>query len=247
MSPLLAGRTALITGSSRGIGAALARAFAAAGARVAVHCAGRIDAATRLADEIAGRVVQADLAEADGAQRCWDGAVAGLGQVDILVCNASVQIPRPWLEATGADFDRQVQVNLRSTWELLRLAAPGMAARGWGRILTIGSVQEARPNPAMLVYAALKCAQTALALGLAKPLAAQGVTVNNLAPGVIDTDRTRERLVDAAYQQRVLAGIPAGRIGEPQDCVGAAVLLCSDAGGYITGQNLFVDGGMSLP
>lgn len=243
----LAGRTALITGSSRGIGAAMARAFATAGARVAVHCAGRIDAAQAIAAETGGCAVQADLSAADGPQRCWDGAISGLGRVDILVCNASIQLPGAWLEATGADFDRQIQVNLRATWELLRLAAPPMCERKWGRILTIGSVQEAKPNPAMLVYAATKNAQTAMALGLAKQLAPQGVTVNNLAPGVIDTDRTRERIVDEAYRQKVMTWIPAGRIGEPEDCVGPALLLCSEAGAYITGQNLFVDGGMSLP
>ncbi len=243
----LAGRTALITGSSRGIGAAMAQAFAVAGARVAVHCAGRIDEATRIAGEVGGCAVQADLAAADGARRCWDGALSGLGQVDILVCNASIQLPKPWLEATGEDFDRQIQVNLRATWDLLRLAAPPMCERRWGRILTVGSVQEAKPNPAMLVYAASKCAQTSMALNLAKQLAPQGVTVNNLAPGVIDTDRTRERIVDEAYRQRVMTWIPAGRIGDAEDCAGAALLLCSDAGRYITGQNLFIDGGMSLP
>ena len=243
----LAGRKALITGSSRGIGAAMARAFASAGARVAVHCAGRIDAAQAIAAEIGGCAVQADLSAVDGAQRCWDGALSGLGQVDILVCNASIQLPKPWLEATGEDFDRQIQVNLRSTWELLRLAAPPMCERTWGRILTVGSVQEAKPNPAMLVYAASKCAQTSMALALAKQLAPQGVTVNNLAAGVIDTDRTRERIVDEAYRQKVMSWIPAGCIGEPEDCCGAALLLCSDAGRYITGQNLFVDGGMALP
>jgi NAD(P)-dependent dehydrogenase (short-subunit alcohol dehydrogenase family) len=243
----LSGRNALITGSSRGIGAAMARGFAAAGAKVAVHCAGRIDEARRVAGEIGGCVVQADLGATGGAQACWDGAIAGLGRIDILVCNASIQIPKPWLEASGEDFDRQVQVNLRATWELLRLAAPGMGERSWGRILTIGSVQEAKPNPAMLVYAATKCAQTSMTLTLAKQLAPRGVTVNNIAPGVIDTERTRARIVDEAYRQRVMGWIPSGRIGEPEDCVGAALLLCSDAGSYITGQNLFVDGGMALP
>ena len=248
----LAGRCALITGSSRGIGAAMARAFATAGADVAVHYAGRGDEAEKVAAEVRalGRraaVVQADLGEPAGAARCFAGAISGLGRIDILVCNASIQLPGPWLEASGADFDRQVAVNLRSTWELLRLATPPMSERGWGRVLTIGSVQEAKPNPAMLVYAATKCAQTSMALSLAKALAPTGVTVNSLAPGVIDTDRTRERVVDAAYRERVLGWIPAGRIGDPEDCVGAALLLCSQAGGYITGQNLFVDGGMSLP
>lgn len=248
----LAGRTALITGSSRGIGAAMARSFAEAGADVAVHCAGRTDEAEKVAAQVRaiGRkavVVQADLGAADGARRCWDGVIAGLGRVDILVLNASIQIPKPWLEASMEDFDRQMTVNVRASYELLRLAAPPMCDRGWGRILTIGSVQEAKPNPAMLVYAATKNAQTAMMRGLAKQLAPQGVTINGLAPGVIDTDRTRERIVDEDYRRKVMSWIPAGRIGEPEDCTGAALLLCSDAGAYITGHNLFVDGGMGLP
>lgn len=248
----LSGRTALITGSSRGIGAALARAFAEAGADIAVHCAGRTDEADKVAGQVRalGRkaaVVQADLGASGGARRCWDGAVAGLGRIDILVLNASIQIPRPWLESTMEEFDRQMTVNVRASYELLRLAAPPMCDRGWGRILTIGSVQEAKPNPAMLVYAATKNAQTALMRGLAKQLAPQGVTINGLAPGVIDTDRTRERIVDDDYRRKVMSWIPAGRIGEPEDCAGAALLLCSDAGAYITGHNLFVDGGMGLP
>jgi glucose 1-dehydrogenase len=248
----LIGRTALITGSSRGIGAAMARRFAEAGADIVVHCAGRSDEAERVAAQVRslGRkaaVVQADLAAADGARRCWDGAIAGLGRVDILVLNASVQIPKPWLEATGEDFDRQMTVNVRASWELLLFATPAMCERGWGRILTIGSVQEAKPNPAMLVYAATKNAQSAMMRGLAKQLAPQGVTINGLAPGVIDTERTRERIVDEVYRQKVMSWIPAGRMGEPEDCAGAALLLCSDAGSYITGHNLFVDGGMGMP
>jgi NAD(P)-dependent dehydrogenase (short-subunit alcohol dehydrogenase family) len=98
----------------------------------------------------------------------------------------------------------------------------------------------------MLVYASLKAAQTSMVRNLARQFAPRGVTVNNLAPGVIATDRNTERLAAAAYREQVLARIPAGRIGDPDDCAGAALLLCSEAGRYITGQSLLVDGGMSL-
>jgi NAD(P)-dependent dehydrogenase (short-subunit alcohol dehydrogenase family) len=173
--------------------------------------------------------------------------VDGLGGApDILVCNASVQIPADWLDVTRADFDKQVAVNWSSTLELCQLAVPAMKTAAWGRILTVGSVQEARPHPHMIVYAGTKCAQTSLVVNLARQLAPHSITVNNLAPGVILTDRNTGRLADAAYARRVLAGIPAGVFGEPSDCAGAALLLCSDAGRYITGQTLFVDGGMSL-
>ena len=113
-------------------------------------------------------------------------------------------------------------------------------------VLTVGSVQESLPHPDMVIYGASKCAQAGLVRNLAMQVAGCGVTVNNLAPGVIRTDRNTGRLADAAYSELVLAKIPARRFGAPEDCVGAALLLCSEAGRYITGQSLYVDGGMSL-
>jgi NAD(P)-dependent dehydrogenase (short-subunit alcohol dehydrogenase family) len=116
-----------------------------------------------------------------------------------------------------------------------------MAERGWGRVVTIGSVQQERPHPAMLVYAGTKAAQLNWALSLARQFGANGVTVNNLAPGAILTARNRDQMeVEAAA---LMQRIPAGRLGRPGDLVGAAMLLCSDAGSYINGANLFVDGG----
>lgn len=242
---------ALVTGSSRGIGAALARALAAAGADVAVHCAGRREEADSVAASIQalGRkavVVQADLADPAAPGRLYDAVRTALGSPDILVLNASMQIPEPWSDITRAHIEQQVNVNLLGTLALIQLAAPSMLERGWGRILTLGSVQEVHPHPDMAVYAATKCAQTSLVRNFARQFAARGVTVNNLAPGVIPTERSATRLADPAYAERVRAAIPAGHFGTPEDCAGAALLLCSEAGRYITGQTIFVDGGMSL-
>ncbi len=247
----LNGRRALVTGSSRGIGAAIATALAEAGADVVVHGFGDGEQAKSVAAQIAALgartgVVEADLGAADGARRTYDGAVALLGGIDILVLNASVQTRKPWLEFTRADIEQQFAVNYRSSLELLQLAAPGMTARKWGRILTLGSVQEARPHPDMLVYSSLKHAQTGLVLGLARQFAPDGVTINNLAPGVIKTDRNTIALSDAVYAEQLRAAIPAGYFGESTDCAGAALLLCSEAGRYITGQTLFVDGGLGF-
>lgn len=248
----LRGRTALVTGSSRGIGRAIALALAEAGADVAIHGVG--DAAeardvSRKAEACGVRTtaIDRDLGDEDGAGTVFEAALTALGRVDILVLSASVQTPREWTGIRHAEIQRQFAVNYRSTLDLLQLAVPPMASRGWGRVLTIGSVQERRPHPDMLVYSSLKCAQTALGLSLARRYAAHGVTLNNLAPGVIETDRYRGRVTTPEQEKTVLSWIPAGHLGAPADCAGAALLLCSEAGRYITGQSLFVDGGMSLP
>ena len=247
----LSGRRALVTGSSRGIGAAIALTLAEAGADVVIHCAGNDAQAHEVSARIAalGRrtgVVPVDLVADDGARRVFDASCTALGGLDILILNASVQTKKNWIDFTRADIDLHVAVNYRSSLELLQLAAPGMIAARWGRILTLGSVQEARPHPEMLVYSSLKHAQTGLVLGLARELAPHGVTINNLAPGVIRTDRNAASLADAGYAEKVRAAIPAGLFGETTDCAGTALLLCSDAGRYITGQTLFVDGGLGL-
>lgn len=247
----LKGRTALVTGSSRGIGRSIALTLAKAGANVAIHYAGNKERAVETAKDaevfgVKTALIQAGLETDGAAQSIFEQAISVFGQIDILVLNASVQIPKNWLEITREDFEKQVAVNYRSSFELLQRAVPGMIERKWGRVLTIGSVQEKRTNPEMLIYSSMKSAQTAMGLSLAKQLAPLGVTVNNLAPGVIGTDRYRERVTTPEFEQRVLSWIPAGFVGQAEDCAGAALLLCSEAGRYITGQNLFVDGGMSL-
>ena len=121
-----------------------------------------------------------------------------------------------------------------------------MKKMGWGRIITIGSVQEAKPHPDMLVYSATKAAQTNMVKSLALQLAKDGITVNNVAPGVIYTDRNMEALADPVYAKKVMDSIPVGFYGEPEDCAGIVELLCSDKGRYITGQSIYVDGGKSL-
>ena len=248
----LSGHTALITGSSRGIGRSLALGFAEYGANVAVHCRSTVAQAEAVAAEAASYgvkscVIQADLAAEDAPAAIYDAVVDQLGVPDILGLNASVQIRRHWREITPEEFELQVSVNWRASMALVQAALPSMIDAGWGRILTVGSVQQMVPHPQMLVYGATKAAQENMARNLAKQVAGSGVTVNNLAPGVIDTDRNAEPLSDAAYRRRVADAIPVGFIADPDDCVGAALLLCSDAGRYITGVDLLVDGGMALP
>jgi NAD(P)-dependent dehydrogenase (short-subunit alcohol dehydrogenase family) len=141
---------------------------------------------------------------------------------------------------------RQSQVNLLATVGLIQAFLPAMCSRGWGRILAIGSVLEERPNAGHLFYSATKAAQTSMILNLARNERTPGVTFNVLRPGAILTDRNSARLADPAFKARVLEHIPSGRIGVPDDCAGAALLLCSEAGSYINGAVLAVDGGMRL-
>ena len=247
----LSGRSALVTGSTRGIGRAIALALAEAGANVAIHGISDGDRVQQVRDEILAHGVQCtvvlkNLADDDAAEYLQTQVNEAFGSLDILVANASVQLPKPWLDGSREDFELQVNVNLRCTYEMIQRLAPSMQQRGWGRILTVGSVQESKPHPDMLIYAATKCAQTSMAQNLAKQLGPSGVTVNNLAPGVIGTDRNIPRLADEDYKAFVLSKIPVGKIGKPEDCAATALLLCSNAGAYITGQNIYVDGGMSL-
>ncbi|MFW6146121.1 MAG: SDR family NAD(P)-dependent oxidoreductase [Planctomycetota bacterium] len=245
----LTGRRALVTGASRGIGRAIAVGLGRCGARVGVHYARRDAAAREVLAELDGRgcLVGGDLGDDEGPVRIVDETVTALGGIDILVLNASVQYVRPWDEPHREEFDKQVAVNFRSVVEMIQRAAPAMVERRWGRIVTVGSVQQYRPYPHMVPYGALKAALEQMVRNLARQLGPHGVTVNNLVPGVIATERVGKIYSDPEVKARAGASICLGRVGEPDDCIGAAVLLCSDAGVYITGTDLIVDGGYRLP
>ena len=240
----LTGKKALVTGSTQGIGEAVARCFADHGARVFIHGATSVEKCKRVSDDIgeAATPVVTDLGDIDCAEQLY----AQTGDVDILVLNASVQYRNPWNTITPEEFQKQIDVNLRASLMLVQKYAPAMLEKGCGRIVFVGSVQQYKPHKDMAVYAATKEAQISLMKNLASQFAGRGVTVNGLAPGVIATPRNDVALADPAYAKVVYSKIPAGYAGEPGDCAGAALLLCSEAGRYITGVDLIVDGGMHL-
>ena len=243
MSTLFSGKRVLVTGSAQGIGYAIARQFAAAGAEVFVHCSRDQAKAERVAGEIgAAHAVTADLGN--------QGEVASLfektGAVDILVLNASVQYKEPWDEITDEHFAAQVNVTLRSTLGLMQAYYPAMKEKGWGRIVTIGSVNQYRQRPELSLYAATKCAVMSLVKNAAKFAAPHGVTINNVSPGAILTPRNAAVANDPEKRAAVEAQIPAGRFGTAEEVANAVLFLCEKNAGYITGTDLTIDGGMRL-
>ena len=247
----LSGKTAFITGSSQGIGKGLALAFAEYGADIILHCRKDREQTEEVAKEIQKLgvntwIIESDLSEPDAIDKVTKEVYQKVKKLDILVINASAQIPAIWTEVTEADFDTQVQTNFKSTFLLMQKFGPEMVKNGWGRILTIGSVQQVKPHPAMVIYSAIKSAVLNLVQNIAMQLADKGVTVNNLAPGVIDTPRIGEEVPETEERINKRLETPSGKIGKPEDCAAVALLLCSEAGNFITGQNIFVDGGMSL-
>jgi NAD(P)-dependent dehydrogenase (short-subunit alcohol dehydrogenase family) len=255
----MSGRRALVTGGSISIGRAIALAFGDAGADVAVHYAkgadaafGKSEAAEATAREIrdGGRrscLIEADFGIAGEAHRTVEAATKTLGRLDVLVICASIQYRTPFEAMTPEQIERQIQINFKATIELLQAALLPMKQHGWGRVLTIGSINQTTPEAELSVYAALKSAQHNLAINLARQYAPFGVTVNNLSPGLIATERNRWRQADAkAWAEIERGSSPMARAGTPDEVAGAALLLCSEAGSFITGADLQVTGGRHL-
>ena len=240
-------KRALVTGSSRGIGRAIAVALAKDGFEVLVHCAGNVEKAEETKAVIMQNGGTAHILRANLCDTAETAKLAeAMGEVDVLVLNASLQYREKWENITETQCREQLNCNFVSSLLLMQAAVPHMKAQKSGRIITVGSVQEAKPHPDMLIYSASKAAQTNMVKSLSLQLAPFGITVNNVAPGVIYTDRNIEALSDPVYAKKVTDSIPVGYYGKPEDCVGIVRLLCSDAGRYITGQNIFVDGGKSV-
>ena len=236
-------RKVLITGSTQGIGKALAVAFVKAGYQVCVHCSKDIEKAERIRSEIgAHQAVVCDLSNMDEVNGLYQKTSA----VDCLILNASVQYKELWQDITDETFDKQFDVNVKSTLKLMQAYYPEMKEKGFGRIVTIGSVNQYRQHPELSLYSATKCAVMKLVKVIAKQGAPYGVTVNNVAPGAIATPRNESVYNNEEQRKAVETVIPMGRFGTPEDCVGAVLMLCSEQGSYITGTDIIIDGGMKL-
>lgn len=245
----LEGKTALVTGSSRGIGAAISQGLAAAGAHVFVHGQSTGSAKETLAKILAAggsaELVSGDLSEKGQGHALVAACEERAGKLDIVVINASAQINATLANLTDNDLTFQIEVNLRSTIEILQTCLPLMAARGWGRVVNIGSINQVRPKAIVTAYAATKAAQHNLIQSQAREFAQTGVLLNTLAPGLIDTDRNADRKAQDpdAWNDYVAQLNWMGRAGTPDECVGAALFLASGACSFMTGETIVLSGG----
>lgn len=239
----LAGRVALVTGSTGGIGFDIAKTLAEHGARVYVHGRQDFGKCAKASNMIPGSSpVTADLANVTQIDALYEKT----GPVDILVLNASIQYKRAWDEFTEAEYDEQMDTNLKSTYFMIKKYVPAMKEKGFGRIITLGSVNQYNQHPELVLYGASKAAQFKLIKNIAADLAPYGITLNNIAPGAIDTPRNAEICADPKKRGAVEEKIPMGRFGVPADISPAVLLLASDEGAYITGSEILIDGGLSL-
>jgi NAD(P)-dependent dehydrogenase (short-subunit alcohol dehydrogenase family) len=243
-------KIALITGAGRGIGMAIAENLAAQGAAVAVQ-----DIELAVALEVADRINKAggkavafdgDASDTSIAPRWVNQTVEQLGGINILINNAAVQKVTPWMEVSPEEMEWQYRANIITPLRLAAVAVPHFKTAKWGRIINVGSIQMLRGTPFMLAYSMTKAAMHNMTTGMARDLAGDQITVNTLAPGYFNTYRNRKDFQKPEDLEIRGKRIPIGRIGEPVDCVGVTLLLCSEAGSYITGQVMHVDGGMSL-
>jgi 3-oxoacyl-[acyl-carrier protein] reductase len=236
----LEGRTALVTGGSRGIGQAIAAELANAGAKVVIGYRSGADEAEKVAGEIGGRAVQADVSNPEDAKRLVDEA----GEVEILVNNAGVTRDGLLARMSDEDWDVVIDTNLRGTFNTCRAVTRGMMKRRSGAIVNVSSIVGLHGNPGQTNYSASKAGIIGFTKALARELGSRGVRANVVAPGYISTRLTNE--LPEELKQAMLANTPLGRFGDPEDVARTVRFLCSDAAAFVTGEVLLVDGGLGM-
>lgn len=245
----MSGKTAVVTGGSRGIGRAICLELARRGANVVFSYAGNTAAAEKTLEElkalgVEARAIQGNVADPAAAKTLIDTAVKELGGIHILVNNAGITRDGLAMAMKEDDFDAVIETNLKGAFLCMKAAIRPMMKARYGRIVNMSSVVALRGNPGQVNYCASKAGLIGMTKSLAKEMGARGITVNAVAPGYISTDMTAA-LPDAA-RQAMLSTIPVGRAGNPEDVAAAVAFLASEEAGYITGQVLSVDGGMGM-
>lgn len=242
----LTGKNALVTGSSRGMGAAIALALAQAGANVALHASHNVPG--NVIKQVAAVGVRAvaltaDLSHPDSAPRLVEETIAAFGSIDILINNAGITRRAPAVDYSISDWDDVLATNLTSVFRLCQSAGRAMLSQGSGKIVNIASLLSFQGGITVPAYAAAKGGVAQLTKALANEWAARGIQVNAIAPGYMATELTQALQDNETRNRQILERIPAARWGSPQDVAGAAVFLCSSASDYISGHVLAVDGG----
>jgi 3-oxoacyl-[acyl-carrier protein] reductase len=236
----LEGRTALVTGGSRGIGRAIATSLAEAGATVVIGYRSGADEAAEVAGGIGARAVQADVSDPEEAKRLVEEA----GDVDVLVNNAGVTRDGLLARMSDEDWRTVLDTNLGGTFNTCRAVTRGMMKRRAGAIVNVSSIVGVHGNPGQTNYSASKAGIIGFTKALARELGSRGVRANVVAPGYISTRLTNE--LPEELQQSMLASTPLGRFGDPEDVAGAVRFLASDAAAFVTGEVLLVDGGLGM-
>jgi 3-oxoacyl-[acyl-carrier protein] reductase len=241
----LTGRSALVTGASGGIGAAIARALHAQGAKVALSGT-KVEALEALAAELGDRafVTPANLSDTAATEGLIKSAEAAMGQVDILVNNAGLTRDGLAMRMKDEDWQLVLDVNLTAGFRLSRAVLRGMMKRRWGRIIGITSIVGVTGNPGQANYAASKAGMIGMSKALAAEVASRNITVNCVAPGFIATAMTD--VLPDEQKQKLTGAVPAGRLGDPKDIAAGVVYLASEQAGYVTGQTLHINGGMAM-
>ena len=245
----LTGKTAVVTGGSRGIGRAICLKLAGQGANIVLNYAGNAAAAeeTRAACEALGvraLAVQGDVADPAACNALIDTAIEAFGQVDILVCNAGITRDNLLMRMSDEEFQKVIDTNLKGTFHCMRAVIRPMMKKRRGRIISISSVVGLMGNAGQINYAASKAGVIGMTRSLAREVASRGITVNAVAPGFIRTDMTD--VLSDAVREGILRSIPLGNLGEAEDVANTVLFLASDEAAYITGQVLSVDGGMAM-
>jgi 2-dehydro-3-deoxy-D-gluconate 5-dehydrogenase len=242
----LDGEVALVTGSSRGLGAAMATALAMAGADVVLHdrcCAGDTEKAIQEKAGVRTKCLVADLMDRAATVRLVEEAIDAMGKVDILVNNAGIIRRAPAVDHEDLDWDEVLEVNLTAVFRLCRSAGAAMVARGHGKIINVASLLSFQGGVTVPSYAAAKGGVAQITKSLANEWASKGVNVNAIAPGYMKTDNTKALVEDPVRYRQITERIPAGRWGEPSDLAGPVVFLASKASDYLNGHVMVVDGG----